>query len=148
VNAWCALWCQWSFCGVPHLADSVCAGRRIPFAWREACFTKPQSNSLPSPDAGEGVGLRQFSLLVFIVESEAFAPIRYRFLTEVSFRPMSAVTFLFHQSINQHFATHRSIKLRIADKLLHLNTQHVHFHQADNVFQMEQTHDHHLHHPL
>jgi hypothetical protein len=104
-----------------------------------------QTPCLP-PRAWEGVGLRQFSFLVFIVESEAFTPIRYRFLTEVRFRPMSAMTFV--SSINQYFATHRNIKSRIADKLLHLNTQRVHSHQANNVFQMEQTHDHHLHHPL
>ena len=37
-------------CELPHLADSVCACTRIPFGWRAACCTKPQSNSpaLPS----------------------------------------------------------------------------------------------------
>jgi hypothetical protein len=33
----------------------------------------------------------------------------------------------FVSSINQYFATHRNIKPRIADKLLHLNTQRSHF---------------------
>jgi hypothetical protein len=74
--------------------------------------------SLPSPPCGEGVRLRRFLHSAFV------------------------------SSINQHFAIHRNIKPRIADKLLHLNTQDVHFHQAANVFLMEQTHDHHLHHPL
>lgn len=146
VNVWCALDEGYLTATSPILQIAYAlVGAYRSRGVKRASRSPTQTPCLP-PLAGEGITFR-FSLFPWIVVRAAFSLKRYRFPTGLSHLSNVCNDF-FVSSITQHFATHRSIKPRIADKLLCLNPQRVHSQQAANVIQMEKTHDHHLHHPL